>query len=254
MTPPCRELFRDPSHMTTTFSWFNRLSILWIWIKSGALSLLCWSSSLWLHMSLRGVHELLPPVLIPHFNLNDPPSNINGSSKQSSFLCWTRIYLFSYLDHSPSFSRENLCILVSKPLAIYGLPHTNLTLSITLFLTPHTTATIFCIELVCFVWHCTFSSLLRKIHITLNSSLHPIASRVSIDIQRMDMFDSGSHQKHWLWKLMDLIWLMDGFCLFRATPVAYGSSQVRGWIRAAAANLHHNHSNLGSEVYLWPTP
>ena len=31
------------------------------------------------------------------------------------------------------------------------------------------------------------------------------------------------------------------FCfLFRATPVAYGSCQAGGWIRAAAASLHHS--------------
>jgi len=33
------------------------------------------------------------------------------------------------------------------------------------------------------------------------------------------------------------------FCLFRATPKAYGSSQARGPIRPAAAGLHHSHSN-----------
>ena len=40
------------------------------------------------------------------------------------------------------------------------------------------------------------------------------------------------------------------FFLFRATPVTYGSSQVRGRIGAAAAGLHHSHSNVGSELYL----
>ena len=33
------------------------------------------------------------------------------------------------------------------------------------------------------------------------------------------------------------------FGLFRATLVAYGSSQARGEIGAAAARLHHSHSN-----------
>ena len=32
---------------------------------------------------------------------------------------------------------------------------------------------------------------------------------------------------------------------FRATPEAYGSSQVSGWIRAVAAVLHHSHGNMG---------
>ena len=44
------------------------------------------------------------------------------------------------------------------------------------------------------------------------------------------------------------------FFLFRATPVAYGSSQGRGRIRATAAGPHHSHSNMGSEPRRWPTP
>ena len=38
--------------------------------------------------------------------------------------------------------------------------------------------------------------------------------------------------------------------LFRATPVAYGDSQARGPIGAAAASLHHSHSYMGSETHL----
>ena len=37
-----------------------------------------------------------------------------------------------------------------------------------------------------------------------------------------------------------------------AAPVAYGSSQARGYIRAAAASLRHSHSNTRSELHLWP--
>ena len=44
------------------------------------------------------------------------------------------------------------------------------------------------------------------------------------------------------------------FCLFRATSMACGGSQARGLIRAAAAGLHHSHSNEGSEPHLQPTP
>ena len=40
------------------------------------------------------------------------------------------------------------------------------------------------------------------------------------------------------------------FVLFR---VAYGDSQARGLIGAAAASLHHSHSNAGSEPQLQPT-
>ena len=44
------------------------------------------------------------------------------------------------------------------------------------------------------------------------------------------------------------------FLLFRAAPTAYGSSQPKGLIRAAAASLHHSHSNATSKPCLWPTP
>ena len=37
------------------------------------------------------------------------------------------------------------------------------------------------------------------------------------------------------------------FLLFRAVPAVYGGSQARGQIEAATANLHHSHSNAGSE-------
>ena len=38
------------------------------------------------------------------------------------------------------------------------------------------------------------------------------------------------------------------FCLFMATPTAFGSCQARGW------SLHHSHSNVGSKSCLWPMP
>ena len=47
------------------------------------------------------------------------------------------------------------------------------------------------------------------------------------------------------------------FCLFafsRAALAAYGGSQARGLIGAAAAGLRQNHSNEGSEPSLRPTP
>ena len=42
--------------------------------------------------------------------------------------------------------------------------------------------------------------------------------------------------------------------LFKAVFAAYVSSQARGLIGAAAADLHHSHSNMGSEPHLRPTP
>ena len=43
------------------------------------------------------------------------------------------------------------------------------------------------------------------------------------------------------------------FLSFRAAPAAYGGSQARGQIRAAAAGLDHSHSNAGFEPHLRST-
>ena len=40
------------------------------------------------------------------------------------------------------------------------------------------------------------------------------------------------------------------FFFFRATPTAYGGSQARSPVGAAAACLHQSHSNAGSELCL----
>ena len=42
--------------------------------------------------------------------------------------------------------------------------------------------------------------------------------------------------------------------VFRAAPVAHGSSQARGPMGALATSLLHGHSNKGSELHLQPTP
>ena len=44
------------------------------------------------------------------------------------------------------------------------------------------------------------------------------------------------------------------FFFFRALPAAHEISQAKGQIRAAAASLYHSHGNMGSELYLQPTP
>ena len=52
---------------------------------------------------------------------------------------------------------------------------------------------------------------------------------------------------------MDLVLFY--FCLsFRAVPTAYGGSQARGRIGAAATGLHHSHSSARSEMHLQPIP
>ena len=40
------------------------------------------------------------------------------------------------------------------------------------------------------------------------------------------------------------------FCIFRATPTAYGGSQARDIIGATATGLHHGPSSKGSEPHL----
>ena len=44
------------------------------------------------------------------------------------------------------------------------------------------------------------------------------------------------------------------FVFSRAAPMAYGGSQARAPIGAAAADLHHSHSNVGSKPHVQPTP
>ena len=44
------------------------------------------------------------------------------------------------------------------------------------------------------------------------------------------------------------------YFIFRAAPPAHGGSQARGRIRATGADLHHSHSNSGSEPRLRRTP
>ena len=52
-----------------------------------------------------------------------------------------------------------------------------------------------------------------------------------------------------------IVYVGGHFCyFFRGAPVAYGGFQSMGLIRAAAASLHHSHSNMGSESCLQPTP
>ena len=54
----------------------------------------------------------------------------------------------------------------------------------------------------------------------------------------------------WIYFLLSFLF----FFLFMDTPAAYGSSQAKGQIGAAAAGLRHSHSHTGSEPRLRPTP
>ena len=44
------------------------------------------------------------------------------------------------------------------------------------------------------------------------------------------------------------------FLLFRAVPMAYGSSHLGAESQLQAASLCHSHNNVGFEPYLQPTP
>ena len=56
----------------------------------------------------------------------------------------------------------------------------------------------------------------------------------------------------WVFLFVCFCWVF--FAFSRAAPMAYGSSQARGLIRAVAAGLCQSHSNAGSEPLLQPVP
>ena len=58
----------------------------------------------------------------------------------------------------------------------------------------------------------------------------------------------------WFYAIFYLFIYFWSFCLFRATPTAYGGSQARGPIGIVATSLCQSHSNVGSQLRLWPTP
>ena len=53
-------------------------------------------------------------------------------------------------------------------------------------------------------------------------------------------------------RLWDLAFFF--FFFFKSAHAAYVRSQARGQVGAAAASLHHSHSNAGSKQHLRPTP
>ena len=64
---------------------------------------------------------------------------------------------------------------------------------------------------------------------------------------------------HFHWAMMGMpriifltpIFCLLGFCFFRATIPARGSSHARGQLEVAAASLHHSPRNAGSEPQVW---
>ena len=81
-----------------------------------------------------------------------------------------------------------------------------------------------------------------------------------------DLKSKTQKQKQKTNKQNQISWCVDSFCndtgfilfyficLFRGAPVAYGSSQARGWISATAAGLYHSHSKSRFKLHLWPIP
>ena len=64
--------------------------------------------------------------------------------------------------------------------------------------------------------------------------------------------DIRIHMKRWNPDTLILgMGMVQPLFFFRAEPTAYGSSQARGHIGAAAAGLHHSHSSTGPSR---PTP
>ena len=87
---------------------------------------------------------------------------------------------------------------------------------------------------------CLFCSSIKWI----NQEAHDAAAHPSKGVHVVGCF-------YKIWKRILFYFI---FLLFRATPMAYVSSQARGRIRATAAGLHHSHRKARSEPRLQPTP
>ena len=76
----------------------------------------------------------------------------------------------------------------------------------------------------------------------------------------LEMMSENLSPEQWalevLWNDGGPFFFLFFFGLFRASPVAYGSSQARGSIGAVATGLHYTTatSNTCSKPYLQPTP
>ena len=79
----------------------------------------------------------------------------------------------------------------------------------------------------------------------------------SVSGQNFDLVSQRLLMLHFLYMPQMQIYmyfLFFSFCLFKATPIAYGGSQARGQIRAIVLGLCHSYSITRFELCLWPTP
>ena len=65
----------------------------------------------------------------------------------------------------------------------------------------------------------------------------------------LDVYPGVGFQNHLVIPFLGFVVLGEG-----GAPVAWGSSQARGWIGAAAAGLSHSHSNTATELHSQPMP
>ena len=84
----------------------------------------------------------------------------------------------------------------------------------------------------------------------------PSPTHFKAELEKLDNCESttGLLKKYFSKLHFSIFCLFLCFLLFRAAHSAYGSPQARGQLRAVAGSLHHSHSNVGSELCLWPTP
>ena len=82
---------------------------------------------------------------------------------------------------------------------------------------------------------------------TMEARVH-VSPHGSSQLSHASLCDAPSLSPFPPWNCNNLF--LSFFFLFKAAPVASGSSQARGRIGAAAASLHHSHSNAGSEWHL----
>ena len=89
----------------------------------------------------------------------------------------------------------------------------------------------------------SFPQQVRLCGSALRSQFWYSASKIAIEPFRMRSLGFPFIKVFFFFFFLSLLFL------FRAAHMAYGSSQARSWIQAAAASLHHSHSNVG----IWAT-